>query len=308
MSHRLAAAARTPAERPLPDRPPAERLPDHGSDSLGPRDFQRIATLIRDAIGLQLSPDKQVTVEGRLRKRARTLGMPGLRAYCRHLFDEGGLAAEMPALIDALTTNKTDFFREADHFALLRSRIVPDILARRRGARPKLKVWSAAASTGAEAYTIAMVLADMVEQGASFDFAILGTDVSGEVLETARLGVYPTEFLAPTPQPLRRFLMSARSPRMRGKLRIAPELRARVRFAELNLMDARYPIDDDVDVAFLRNVLIYFDRDDQTAVIRKVLAHLRPGGYLLLGHAETMVGGVAARAVAPAVFQKEVHP
>ncbi|MGF1660262.1 MAG: CheR family methyltransferase [Rubrimonas sp.] len=296
-----------PRSRPRATVAPAPHAPAP-SDGLSPRDYQRVSALIRDAIGLQLGPDKRITVEGRLRKRARTLGLPGLREYCRHLLDEGGLAGEMAGLIDALTTNKTDFFREADHFDLLRRRIVPDLLSHRRGARPKLKVWSAAASTGAEAYTVAMVLADMVSQGASFDFAVLGTDVSGEVLETARLGVYPAEFLAPTPQPLRRFLMTARSPRMRGKLRIAPELRARTRFAELNLMDARYPVDDDVDVAFLRNVLIYFNRDDQMAVIRKVLAHLRPGGYLLLGHAETMVGGFAARAVAPAVFQKELHP
>jgi chemotaxis protein methyltransferase CheR len=292
----------TPAARRAAPRPPPA---GPHNDVLDDRDFARIATLIREHIGIQLGPDKKLTVEGRLRKRARALGLGSLREYCRRLFVEGGLDDELTGLLDVMTTNKTDFFRESDHFTLLRSLMVPQTLARRRGARPMLKLWSAAASTGAEAYSMAMVLADMAAQGAHLDFGVLGTDISSEVLETARQAVYPAEFLAPVPQPLRRFVLTAQSPRMRGKVRIAPEIRGRVRFQRLNLMGQRYAVDSDVDIVFLRNVLIYFDRADQTAVIRRILAHMRPGGFLVLGHAETMVGGFAARTVAPAVFQKE---
>lgn len=276
-----------------------------GHDALSPRDFERIARLIGDTVGIRLTPEKRVTVEGRLRKRVRALGLSGLHEYCRMVFDGGGLDREFPNLVDVITTNKTDFFREADHFNLLRSRLAPEILSRRQGARPLLKVWSAASSTGAEAYTIAMVLSDMAEGGASFDFAVLGTDISTEVLETAKQAVYPADFAAPVPPGLRRFLLSARTPRMRGKVRVAPEIRRRVGFRRLNLMDKGYGIDSDVDIVFLRNVLIYFDRDDQAAVIKRILSHIRPGGFLLLGHAETMAGGEPVRQIAPAVFQKE---
>jgi chemotaxis protein methyltransferase CheR len=276
-----------------------------GPDALSLRDFDRIARLIGDTVGIRLTPEKRVTVEGRLRKRVRALGLSGLQEYCRMVFDGGGLDREFPSLVDVITTNKTDFFRESDHFTLLRSRLAPDLLARRRVARPLLKLWSAASSTGAEAYTIAMVLADMADGGASFDFAVLGTDISTEVLETAKQAVYPVEFAAPVPPGLRRFLLTARTPRMRGKVRVAPEIRRRVGFRRLNLMDKAYGIDSDVDVVFLRNVLIYFDREDQAAVIRRILSHVRPGGYLLLGHAETMAGGEPVRQIAPAVFQKE---
>ena len=275
------------------------------TDSLSPRDFERIARLIGETVGIQLPPDKQVTVEGRLRRRVRALGLSNLKAYCEFLASPGGMTAELPSLIDVITTNKTDFFRENDHFVLLRERLVPEVLGRASGALPHVKVWSAAASTGAEAYTIAMVLADMMGQGRRFDFSVLGTDISTEVLRTAARAIYPAEQLAPTPPPLRRFLMTARSERMHGKVRIAPELRERVRFRRLNLMDARYPLEDDFDVIFLRNVLIYFSRTDQAAVIRRMLSHLKPGGFLLLGHAESMVPGMHATTVAPAVFQKE---
>ena len=275
------------------------------TDSLSARDFDRIARLIGDTVGIQLPPEKRVTVEGRLRKRVRALGLSNLKAYCDLLASPGGMTAELASLIDVITTNKTDFFRENDHFLLLRERLVPELLGRARGALPHLKLWSAASSTGAEAYTIAMVLADLMGQGRRFDFSVLGTDISTDVLHTAARAIYPVEQLAPTPPPLRRFLMTARSERMHGKVRIAPELRERVRFRRLNLMDPRYPMEDDFDVIFLRNVLIYFSRTDQAAVIRRVLSHLKPGGFLLLGHAESMVPGMNAATVAPAVFQKD---
>ncbi|MFN4211156.1 MAG: CheR family methyltransferase, partial [Devosia sp.] len=186
-------------------------------------------------------------------------------------------------------------------------RLVPALLELRRSERqPLLKIWSAASSTGAEAYTLAMVLADLVAQRHDFRFAILGTDISTSVLEQGERAVYPTELVAPVPPAKQqRYLMHARKPGARPEVRIVPELRRLVQFARLNLMDASYPFDRDVDVIFLRNVLIYFDKADQEKVIIRLVEHLRPGGYLILGHSESMIGtAVTMRQVAPAVFQK----
>ena len=151
-----------------------------------------------------------------------------------------------------------------------------------------------------------MVLADLLAQRNDFRFAILGTDISTSVLEQGVRAVYPAELIAPVPPAKQqRYLMHARKPGVRPEVRIVPELRRLVQFARLNLMDQSYPFDRDVDVIFLRNVLIYFDKADQEKVILRLVSHLRPGGYLILGHSESMIGtAVTMRQVAPAVFQK----
>lgn len=276
-------------------------------DHLSLRDFKRIAELIGEEVGIKLPPTKRLMVEGRLRKRVRALGLPNLDAYGAYLFQQEGLAVERSFLINAVTTNKTDFFREPEHFDLLEQRLVPDLIALRRAERkPLLKIWSAASSTGAEVYTLAMVLADLLAQRKDFRFAILGTDISTAVLEQGVRAVYPAELIAPVPPAKQqRYLMHARKPGARPEVRIVPELRRLARFAQLNLMDTSYPFDRDVDVIFLRNVLIYFDKADQEKVILRLVSHLRPGGYLILGHSESMIGtAVTMRQVAPAVFQK----
>ena len=258
--------------------------------------FRSIAEVIEARVGIQLPASKRTMVEGRLRKRVRALHLDTLDDYGRHLFDEGRLAEEFVHLVDCVTTNKTDFFREPAHFDLLRDTLVPRLckLAAHRGERPLLKLWSAASSTGAEAYTLAMVLQDMVAEGRRFDYAILGTDISTEVLKIAADGIYGEEMLAAVPAEIRRrYVMAARDP-SRQVGRIVPELRRHVQFRHLNLMDHRYPVDRDVDVIFCRNVLIYFDRPTQRAVLERLATHLRPGGYIIVGHSESMsVAGVS---------------
>ena len=292
---------------PLPARTAAAIRIDDEDDHLTALDYKRIATLIGDEVGIKLPPAKRLMVEGRLRKRIRALGLDSFDAYCSYLFKKDGLTAERPFLINAVTTNKTDFFREPEHFDCLEQRMVPALLELRRGERaPLLKIWSAASSTGAEAYTLAMVLADLAAQRGDFRFSILGTDISTAVLEQGQRAVYPAEMITPVPQAKQsRYLMFARKAGIRSEVRIVPELRRLVRFARLNLMDKSYPFDSDVDIIFLRNVLIYFEKADQEAVILRLIKHLRPGGYLVLGHSESMIGtSITMRQVAPAVFQK----
>ena len=251
------------------------------SFELSDRRYERLATLIQAQVGIR---------------------MPSIEAYCRYVFDQDGLDAEIEHLIDAITTNKTDFFREPEHFRYLTQEALPLLLTKRaRG----LKLWSSACSNGAEPYTMAMTMAAASGDGQQFDFSILGTDICTEVLDHAAAGVYSEEMVtAGVPAEMRRYLMRAKDP-SRREFRIAPEIRRTVSFLHLNLMDASYPVDRDVDVIFCRNVLIYFDRPTQHKVLNRLTSHLRPGGYLFLGHSESMAGASLNMAqVAPTVFRR----
>lgn len=249
--------------------------------------FTRLARALEEITGIQLPASKRIMIEGRLRRRVRQLEMVCLDDYGTYLFDQDGWTSERPFLIDCMTTNKTDFFREPAHFVFLRETAVPALLARQDRTGTDLKIWSAASSTGAEAYTIAMVLASMQASGTQMRYSILGTDINNEILEQARRAIFPASMLDPIPPDIqKRYVMKAADPR-RQEFRIVPQLRRVVQFTALNLMDDSYPFDRDVDIIFCRNVLIYFARPVQQAVLKRLSSHLRPGGYLILGHSES---------------------
>jgi chemotaxis protein methyltransferase CheR len=261
------------------------------TDRLRQPDFHRLAEFIQDYSGIRMPPSKITMLEGRLRHRVRDIGAASLTEYCRMLFEGGGLDSEAVHLIDAVTTNKTDFFREPDHFRTLVQKALPTLIEDgRAGAQPLLKLWSAACSTGAEPYTLAMVLAGWLEQRRGPRVVILGTDLSTEVLTVARRAIYPEAMVAAVPQEYRRRYFLRSRDRERQLVRVVPELRAWVKFGRLNLMDADYPVDQDFAAIFCRNVLIYFDKPTQRAVLGRLCQHLRPGGYLFLGHSESLAG------------------
>jgi chemotaxis protein methyltransferase CheR len=278
-----------------------------GGDSLSLRDFRRLATFIHDYSGIKVPDSKRTMVEGRLRKRVRATGAADMTAYCRALFDCGGLAAETIPLIDVMTTNKTEFFREPEHFRFLDEVALPELIgARRSGTQPLVKIWCAASSIGAEPYTLAMVAADASQRLGGFRIDITATDLSTQVLETAALAIYPEAMVAPVPIDMRKRYLLRSKVAARGLVRVAPELRRLVRFGRLNLMDATYPMDRDQDAIFLRNILIYFDKPTQCAVLTRLCGHLRPGGYLVLGHSESLTGfDLPVTAVGNTVFRRE---
>jgi chemotaxis protein methyltransferase CheR len=276
-----------------------------GIDRLRQTDFRRLATLIQDYSGIRMPPGKITMLEGRLRHRVRDTGAASLTDYCEMLFERGGTGEEVVHLIDAVTTNKTDFFREPDHFRILIDQVLPTLLAgRHAGDQQRVKLWSAASSIGAEAYTLAMVVDDWRERHRGLRGSILGTDLSTDVLTVARRAIYPEAMIEPIPLDLRRRYLLRSRDRARHLVRIVPELRAWTRFGHLNLMDAEYPVDRDFDVIFCRNVLIYFDKPTQEAVLRRLCRHLRPGGYLFLGHSESIAGlELPVRMVGNTVFR-----
>ncbi|HSX55810.1 MAG TPA: CheR family methyltransferase [Sphingomonas sp.] len=271
-------------------------------DHLSKRDFARLAGFIHDYAGIKMPEGKLTMLEGRLRRRVRLTGNAGMESYCAWLFDEGNLADEALHLINAVTTNKTDFFREPAHFDFLERVALPAL--RDAGVRT-LRAWSSACSTGPEAYTLAMMLDDFATRTDAFSYGILATDLDTEVLETARRGIYPADQLAPVPEPLaRRYVLRPLDPK-RGDVRIAPGLRSAIGFARLNLMDARYPIGSPMHLIFCRNVLIYFDKPTQRAVVARLAEKLTPNGYLFLGHSESIQGfDLPLTQVANTVFQR----
>ncbi len=278
--------------------------PTRGYDRLSQRNFQRLATFIEGYSGIKMPSTKVTMVEGRLRRRLRATGIADLKQYCDFLFEKDGLASEAIHLIDAMTTNKTEFFREPDHFRFLADHVVPRLMSTARGgAGPSLKIWSAACSTGAEPYTLAMVLADLSQQISGPRYAITATDISTEVLDVAVSGIYPEAMVAPVPSEIRRRYVLRSKDRSRGLVRIVPDLRSTVRFARLNLMDATWPVEREMDIIFCRNILIYFDKETQQAVLQHLTDHLRVGGFLFLGHSETLAGfQLPVEPVGPTVF------
>lgn len=280
--------------------PSARALDLH--DSLSPANFRRVAEFVNAYSGIKMPAGKKTMLEGRLRRCARRLGLPSLDAYCAFLFDEGGVETEAVHLIDAVTTNTTDFYREPAHFDFLMATALPGFLSE---GRREVRVWSAASSIGAEPYTLAMLLDDFCGEHRGLDYSIFATDICTEVLRQAQLGIYPAAMVEPVPMAQRRrHLRVAREPGQ-GTVRIAPHLRAKVAFARLNLMDPSYPVPKELDIVFCRNILIYFDKQTQAGVLQRLCRHLRPGGYLFLGHSETAVGvDLPVRTAASTIFQK----
>lgn len=268
---------------------------------LNANDFKRVAAFIEQHSGIKTPPSKRLLVEGRLRRRARASGFASVAQYCEHVFaDPASLATEAELLVNALTTNKTDFFREPKHFDYLTAQVLPALVA--SGER-RFRVWSAGCSTGAEPYTLAMLL-DQFCMTQACSYGILATDIDTEVLETARRGIYPAQMVEPVPTLMRRrYMMAARDER--AEVRMVPELRAAIGFGQLNFMDPSYGVGDPMHVIFCRNVLIYFDQETQEKVIRRLLDCLVSGGHLFLGHSETIAGmDLPVRTVAGTVFQK----
>jgi chemotaxis protein methyltransferase CheR len=249
--------------------------------------FNQFSQLIYSNLGIYLAPNKKVMLQARLTKRLRNLNLSSFEEYFAYVTSDEGLKSEMPNMVNAVTTNKTDFFREPKHFKYLTDVVLPEFY--QKSNNRKFKIWSAGCSIGAEPYTMAMLLQEFSLKNAGFRFAILSTDISTEVLDIARNGIYQYEMAHTIPKALcKKYLLKTKDIQKQPFIRIVPELRQRIKFKQINLMDEYYPVATDIDVIFCRNVFIYFDRQTQERVIRRLCHHLRSGGYLFIGHSETI--------------------
>jgi chemotaxis protein methyltransferase CheR len=206
-------------------------------------------------------------------------------------------------MIDVVTTNKTDFFREPVHFDYLSNHAISDLVIEKQ--KRSIAVWSAGCSSGEEPYTIAMVLNEWAQTQKNFTFLILGTDISTKVLDKARLAVYDNERISTIPlEYKRKYLLKSRNP-LKSLYRIVPELRQTVKFRRLNFMDTDFGFREPLDIIFCRNVIIYFDKATQERLLNRFCQQLSPSGYLFMGHSETLLGmDVPLVQVAPTIYRK----
>lgn len=262
---------------------------------LSQQSFDAVAAAFHQISGIKLVPAKCQLVIGRLQKLAGERGLSDLDAYV-DLVIKGKDQAELVKVVDRLTTNETYFFREPQHFEFL-----ADLLRQRRPGGGDFRVWSAASSSGEEAYSIAMLLADKI--GAR-GWQIVGTDLSTAMVDAARRALYPMERARNTsPAYLKRFCLKGNGP-YDGQLLVKKELRANVQFMQANLMQ---PLPDIgmFDVVFLRNVLIYFESDAKAEIVRRVMPLIKPGGYLFTGHSESLSNlNTGLVAVKPAIYAR----
>jgi len=276
---------------------------DYGSLCMSPRDFDSFSQLIQEQCGIKMPENKKIMLESRLKKRLRVLGYNDYADYKSFIFSDKGQKEELCHLIDVVTTNTTEFFRQPDHFAALNTSILEQCHTSSTGSRP-LKVWSAGCSIGAEPYTLAIVLQEFAATHSGFDYSILATDISGSVLKTAARGVYSTNQVRGIPDNLKRKYLLRSRDRAKDLVRIGPELRKKVRFGHLNFME-NFVLRETMDIVFCRNVIIYFNRETQEKILQKICNHIRPQGYLFMGHSESLVGqNLPVVQIAPHIYQK----
>lgn len=260
-------------------------------------EFKRLSGLIYDIAGITLSDAKKVLMTGRLSKRLRALNIGNYMQYYKYVTDAEH-SDELQVMVDLLTTNETYFFREPLHFDFLKQ-VAPSSIKPGQTYR----VWSAAASNGAEAYTIAMVLADKL--GLNGAWEVLGTDISNSVLNQARNAHYRiTEAEHIPPSSLKRYCLKGKGAQQ-GTFLIDPELRRHVRFEQMNLNAEKTKKFGEFDVIFLRNVLIYFDVETKQHVVSNLVSSLKRDGYFIVGHAESLNGVTDALAsVKPTIYRR----
>jgi len=262
--------------------------------------------MITDRVGIRMPEEKLTMLQSRLTRRIHQLQLSSFEDYRDYLLRSPNADEEFLHFIDVVTTNKTDFFREPQHFGYLMDQALPALDRDARSGRLGLaSVWCAGCSSGEEAWSLAMTLAEYGKRRAGFDFRILATDISTKMLARACGATYPRALVDAVPPALRKlYLLSSRDP-SQNQVRVVLDLRRRVAFERLNLMDQTYGMRDQFEVVFFRNVMIYFDRPTQEAVLNKLCESLRPGGYLFVGHSESLTGlRVPVKQATLAVYRK----
>jgi chemotaxis protein methyltransferase CheR len=282
----------------------ADHLINHSSNELSDRDFNKLSHYIFSNYGIKMPPTKKAMLQARLQSRLRETNISSFKEYCDYIFSLNTGDQEVMKMIDVVSTNKTDFYRESVHFDFMLSYILPEFEENPR--RENLKVWSSACSSGEEVYTIAMVISDFLADKKSFDYSILCTDISTRILAKASNAIYNEDRIDNIPLSTKRKYFLKSKSRENPTVKLIPEIQKKASYQRLNLMDEQYnSVPKDFDVVFCRNVLIYFDRPTQEKVINKLCRHLKTGGYFFLGHSESITGiDVPLKQIKPTIFKK----
>lgn len=268
--------------------------------------FNKFKNYIESNIGITIPDTKKIMVESRLLKRLRALNYDNYEDYSKYFFSVEGELNEVPRFVECITTNKTDFFREVDHFNFLTNHVYPELVG--RGDVKELKLWSAASSIGEEAYTMAMVTDNYLNTFPGVNYKILATDISERVLEVGRKAIYPIGDIDPVPLDMRKKYCLKSRDRENQTFRIDKELRKCVSFKKFNLKEKSYNVRKLYHVIFLRNVMIYFNKEMQRHILMNLYRHLHPDGYLFLGHSENLPDNTLPfRRIGASIYVKEEY-
>jgi chemotaxis protein methyltransferase CheR len=272
---------------------------------LSDKTFSRFSSLIYDEVGIKLPSAKKIMLEARLNKRLKACGFGNFDDYADFVFSAEGREKELVSLIDVVTTNKTDFFREPVHFEYLVKVAIPSLIdSHETSFKSPFKIWSAGCSTGEEPYTMSMVLSEFAATRPGFQASILATDISTSVLAKAKNAIYSEDSVDTIPLNLKKKYLLKSKDRNKPTVRIAPQQRSMITFRRLNFME-EFGMPEHMDVIFCRNVIIYFDKPTQERLLNRFYRQLVTGGYLFLGHSETISGlNVPLRPVASTVYRK----
>ncbi len=272
--------------------------------TLSAAEYQLIADKVYAHSRIRLGDDKQALVTGRLGKRLRELNLETFEEYCDLLESDRG-AMEIGPLVDLISTNHTNFFREIQHLDFLRDKILPELMPLLVRKHEPFRIWSAASSSGEEPYTIAIVLSEFARKQGIYQWVVEASDISTRILAKAKAGVYAADHVKmPEPDLLPRYFQKG-SGESEGFYRVKDSLRSQVKFHHLNLLQPQYPVAANQHVIFCRNVMIYFDTATQQELVDKLIRQLTPGGYFIVGHSESLLGVKhPLKTLKPGIYQK----
>jgi len=251
-------------------------------------EFVRLSSFIFEEYGIKMPLQKKLLLQGRLRSRLKARNISNFSDYIDFLFSDHGKQIELVNMIDVVTTNKTDFFREPDHFEFIFETFLPEKFQQLKSGEV-FKVWSAGCSTGEEPYTLGIIMSEFKALHPGFDYHIYATDISSRVLEYAGQAVYPENKVAVIPLSLKQHYLLKSKDQTKKEVRIVSALRSKITFERHNLMEIGKFLHNDFDLIFCRNTLIYFDRITQLAVIGNLCNKLKAGGCLIIGHSESIL-------------------
>ncbi len=272
-------------------------------EELKQTEFTLISRYVNQNFGIKLPEHKRIMLQGRLINRLVKLNLPNFKAYTDYAFSEQGRVSELPLMVDYISTNKTDFFRESVHFDILKEKSIPYFLENLK--TKQMQIWSAGCSSGEEAYTIAMTCADEARVKLDLDFTILATDVSLRMLEKGKNAIYSSKDIESFPEETKKRYLLKSKDNKKSVVRIKKILRDKVMFQWHNLMDKEYDFHREFDIIFCRNVLIYFSKEDQLHVLNNLYKNLKMGGFLFLGHSESINHfNLPLKNIGQTVFQK----
>ncbi|MBI9065932.1 MAG: methyltransferase domain-containing protein [Salinivirgaceae bacterium] len=265
-------------------------------------EFNKLSTFIQSNYGIKMPPAKKIVLQGRLQRRLKHLKIPDFKSYIEYVFSKNG-ENEIIHMMDVVSTNKTDFYREPVHFDFLREELLPALYSQKKN---HIKIWSAGCSSGEEPYTLAIVCQEFKEKNPNFDFSIIATDISTQMLQDGANAIYKEEKIEIVPIEQKRKYFLRSKDKSNPVVRVSKQLRNKVSFQRLNFMDNAYYINDSFDIIFCRNALIYFERENQENVINKLCGKLKPDGYFFLGHSESITNmNVPLASIKPTIFKKK---